>query len=104
MDTSIIDFIQTHRDRYVNELGEWLAIPSVSALPQHADDVRRAAEWAAAELTRIGMHQVRPIPTPGNPVVYAEWLGAPGAPTILYYGHYDVQPADPLDLWQSPPF
>jgi acetylornithine deacetylase/succinyl-diaminopimelate desuccinylase-like protein len=104
MDTSIIDFIQTHRDRYLAELGEWLAIPSISALPQHADDVKRAAEWAAAELTRIGMNGARLIPTPGNPVVYAEWLGAPGAPTILYYGHYDVQPVDPLDLWQSPPF
>jgi acetylornithine deacetylase/succinyl-diaminopimelate desuccinylase-like protein len=104
MDTSIIDFIQTHRDRYLAELGEWLAIPSISALPQHTDDVKRAAEWAAAELTRIGMNGVRLIPTPGNPVVYGEWLGAPGAPTILYYGHYDVQPVDPLDLWQSPPF
>ena len=104
MDTRVIDYIQTHRDRYLEEMGQWLAIPSVSALPQHAADVKRAAEWAADEMRRVGLEGVRLIETPGNPVVYGEWLGAPGAPTILYYGHYDVQPVDPLDLWQSPPF
>ena len=100
----VIDFINLHRDRYVEELKTYLAIPSVSALPAHAPDVRRCAEWTAGELTRIGMQNVRLIETPGNPVVYADWLGAPGKPTILFYGHYDVQPVDPLDKWVSPPF
>ena len=104
MQTNVIDHIQTHRDGYVDELKTWLAIPSISALPEHAADVRRAAEWAEAQMTRIGLRQVRLIDTPGNPMVYGEWLEAPGAPTVLYYGHYDVQPVDPLDLWQSPPF
>ncbi len=101
---AVIDYINTSRDRYIDELKQYLAIPSISALPQHAADVRRAADWSVAELTRIGMQNARLIETPGNPVVYAEWLGAPGAPTILFYGHYDVQPVDPLDLWTSPPF
>ena len=101
---NVIDYINTHRDRYVEELKSYLAIPSVSALPQHQADVRRCAEWTADELRRIGMQNVRLIETPGNPVVYADWLGASGAPTILFYGHYDVQPVDPLDLWESPPF
>ena len=104
MQTTVLDHIQTHRDRYVDELKTWLAIPSISALPEHAADVRRAAEWAQAEMSRIGLQHVRLIDTPGNPVVYGEWLNAPGAPTVLYYGHYDVQPVDPLDLWSSPPF
>jgi acetylornithine deacetylase/succinyl-diaminopimelate desuccinylase-like protein len=101
---SVIDFINTHRDRYLGELKEYLAIPSISALPQHAGDVRRCAEWTADEMRRIGLQNVRLEETPGNPVVYGDWLGAPGAPTILFYGHYDVQPVDPLDLWTSPPF
>jgi acetylornithine deacetylase/succinyl-diaminopimelate desuccinylase-like protein len=104
MDTRVIDHIQTHRDRYIDEMGQWLAIPSISALPQHAADVKRAAEWAADQMRTVGLGGVRLIETPGNPVVYGEWLGAPGAPTILYYGHYDVQPVDPVDLWKSPPF
>ncbi|HXH05663.1 MAG TPA: hypothetical protein VNI83_03635, partial [Vicinamibacterales bacterium] len=89
---AVIDFINTHRDRYLDELKQLLAIPSVSALPQHAADVRRCAEWCAEEMRRIGLQNVRLIETPGHPVVYGEWLGAPGAPTILFYGHYDVQP------------
>jgi len=101
---NIVDFINLHRDRYVEELKSYLAIPSISALPQHQPDVRRCAEWTAQELERIGMQNVRLIETPGNPVVYADWLGAPGAPTMLFYGHYDVQPVDPVDLWTSPPF
>ena len=101
---SVIDFINTNRDHYVEQLKEYLAIPSISALPQHAGDVRRCAEWTAAEMGRIGMHHVRLIETPGHPVVYGEWLGAEGAPTILFYGHYDVQPVDPVELWDSPPF
>jgi len=101
---NVIDFINTNRDRYVEELKSYLAIPSISALPQHQADVRRCAEWTADEMRRIGMQNVRLIETPGNPVVYGDWLGADGAPTILFYGHYDVQPVDPLNLWESPPF
>lgn len=100
----IVDFINVNRDRYIDEMTQYLAIPSISALPDHKDDVRRCAEWTAAEMQRIGLNSVRLEETPGHPVVYGEWLGAPGAPTILFYGHYDVQPVDPVDLWTSPPF
>jgi acetylornithine deacetylase/succinyl-diaminopimelate desuccinylase-like protein len=100
----VVDFINVNRDRYVEELKQYLAIPSISALPQHAADVRRAAEWTADALRGAGLDNVRLIDTPGNPVVYGEWLHAPGKPTILYYGHYDVQPVDPVNLWTSPPF
>lgn len=101
---NIIDFINLHRERYVDELKALLAIPSVSALSEHRADVTRCAEWCADEMRRIGLQRVALKPTPGNPVVYGEWLGAAGAPTILFYGHYDVQPVDPLNLWESPPF
>jgi acetylornithine deacetylase/succinyl-diaminopimelate desuccinylase-like protein len=101
---NVIDFINTNRDRFVEELKAYLAIPSVSALPQHQPDVRRCAEWTADEMRRIGLQNVRLVETPGNPVVYGDWLGAEGAPTILFYGHYDVQPVDPVELWDSPPF
>ena len=101
---NVIDFINVNRDRYLEELKAFLAIPSISALPQHAGDVKRCADWCADEMRRIGLQNVRLIDTPGNPVVYGDWLGAPGAPTILFYGHYDVQPVDPLELWESPPF
>jgi acetylornithine deacetylase/succinyl-diaminopimelate desuccinylase-like protein len=100
----VVDFINVNRDRYVEELKQYLAIPSISALPQHTPDVRRAAEWTAEALKKVGLQNVRLIETPGNPVVYGDWLGAPGAPTILFYGHYDVQPVDPVDQWTSPPF
>ena len=100
----IIDFIHASRDRYVEELKQFLAIPSISAMPEHKDDVRRCAEWVAAEMARIGLESVRVIDTPGHPLVYADWLHAEGAPTVLFYGHYDVQPVDPLELWQSLPF
>jgi len=101
---NVIDYIQTSRDRYVAELGHFLAIPSISALPAHTGDVRRCAEWLGAEMQRIGLENVKLIETPGNPVVYADWLHAADAPTILFYGHYDVQPVDPVELWESPPF
>src|SRR6187397_679642 len=100
----VIDFINVNRDRYLEELKSLLAIPSISALPEHAGDVKRCADWCADEMQRIGLQNVRLIDTPGNPVVYGDWLAAESAPTILFYGHYDVQPVDPLDLWQSPPF
>jgi acetylornithine deacetylase/succinyl-diaminopimelate desuccinylase-like protein len=101
---NVIDFIHTHRDRYVSELKDFLAIASISALPEHREDVRRCAEWTAGHMRSIGLENVRLIETGGNPVVYGDWQHAQGAPTILFYGHYDVQPVDPLDLWESPPF
>jgi acetylornithine deacetylase/succinyl-diaminopimelate desuccinylase-like protein len=100
----VVDFINVNRDRYVDELKQYLAIPSISALPQHAADVRRAAEWTAEALRGAGLQNVKLVETPGNPIVYGDWLNAPGKPTILFYGHYDVQPVDPVDLWTSPPF
>ena len=100
----VVDFINVHRDRYIDELKQYLDIPSISALPQHAPDIRRAAEWTGDAITAAGLQNVQLIDTPGNPVVYGEWLGAPGKPTVLYYGHYDVQPVDPVDLWTTPPF
>lgn len=101
---AILDHINTRRDDSINQLKQLLAIPSISALPEHADDVRRCAEWCRAEMARIGLDKVQLFETPGHPIVYGEWLGAPGAPTLLFYGHYDVQPVDPLDLWETPPF
>jgi len=100
----VIDFINANRDQYVSELKAYLAIPSVSALPEHAPDVRRCAEWTADEMRRIGLEHVSLIETGGHPIVYADWLNAAGAPTILFYGHYDVQPVDPVEQWASPPF
>ncbi|MGE0706246.1 MAG: dipeptidase [Vicinamibacterales bacterium] len=100
----IIDYIHVHRDRYLEELKALLAIPSISALPEHAGDVKRCAEWCAQEMGRVGLENVQVMQTPGYPIVYGDWLKAPGAPTILFYGHYDVQPVDPLNLWESPPF
>jgi acetylornithine deacetylase/succinyl-diaminopimelate desuccinylase-like protein len=100
----VIDFINVNRERYLEELKALLAIPSISALPEHTGDVKRCADWCADEMRRIGLQNVRLIDTPGHPVVYGDWLGAPDAPTILFYGHYDVQPVDPLELWESPPF
>jgi acetylornithine deacetylase/succinyl-diaminopimelate desuccinylase-like protein len=82
----------------------FLRIPSISALPEHAPDCRRAAEWLAEALTAAGLEHAEVAETGGHPVVYADWLHAPDAPTVLVYGHYDVQPVDPLDLWMSPPF
>jgi acetylornithine deacetylase/succinyl-diaminopimelate desuccinylase-like protein len=101
---NIVDHINLNRDRYVDELKQYLAIPSISALPQHKGDVRTCAEWTAEQMRRIGLQNVRLEETPGHPIVYGEWLGAEGAPTILFYGHYDVQPVDPVNLWTSPPF
>ena len=101
---NVIDFVNVNRERYLEELKAFLAIPSISALPQHLGDVKRCAEWCVSEMQRIGLQNVKLLDTPGNPVVYGDWLGAPGAPTVLFYGHYDVQPVDPLELWESPPF
>ena len=88
----------------LDSLKAFLRIPSISALPEHADDVRRAARWLADNLRQAGLEHVEVAESGGHPVVYADWLHAEGAPTVLVYGHYDVQPVDPLDLWSSPPF
>jgi acetylornithine deacetylase/succinyl-diaminopimelate desuccinylase-like protein len=92
------------RDARLASYQEFLRIPSISALPEHAPDCRRAAEWLAARLTEAGLEHVEVCETGGHPVVYADFLHAPDAPTVLVYGHYDVQPVDPLELWTSPPF
>jgi acetylornithine deacetylase/succinyl-diaminopimelate desuccinylase-like protein len=100
----VLAYLAANHDRILGELIEFAAIPSVSTDPAHAADVRAAALWVADAIARAGPFTVRTIPTAGNPVVYAEWLGAPGKLTVLVYGHYDVQPADPLEQWQSPPW
>ena len=99
-----LEFAVENGNRFVEELKQLLRIPSVSTSPEHKDDVRRAAEFVAAELTRIGMENVRLIETMGHPLVYADHLRAESRPTVLCYGHYDVQPAEPLEEWLSPPF
>ncbi len=96
--------LEANHGRILEELKAFAAIPSVSTDPAHAQDCRAAAAWVASRLEAAGPFAVRTIETPGNPVVYAEWLNAPGAGTILVYGHYDVQPPDPLEKWVSPPF
>jgi acetylornithine deacetylase/succinyl-diaminopimelate desuccinylase-like protein len=104
MSTAAVDFAQESHARFVDELKALLRIPSISTLPEHKDDCRRAAQFLATELKRIGMENVHLIETSGHPLVYADWLYAAGKPTVLIYGHYDVQPPDPLDEWLSPPF
>jgi acetylornithine deacetylase/succinyl-diaminopimelate desuccinylase-like protein/molybdopterin-guanine dinucleotide biosynthesis protein A len=96
--------LETHRHRHLDELVAFLRIPSISSSSAHAADVARAAEFLRAEMARLGI-DARVVPTAGHPVVHGEWMGAgPDAPTVLVYGHYDVQPVDPLELWTSPPF
>jgi acetylornithine deacetylase/succinyl-diaminopimelate desuccinylase-like protein len=92
------------REAALARLMELVAIPSVSTVPELAGEVRRAADWVAARMRAVGLGGVRVDDTAGHPVVYGEWLGAPGAPTALIYGHYDVQPPEPLELWTTPPF
>ena len=97
-------FVPQNRDRLLDELKTFLRIPSISTLPEHKKDVEAAARFVADSLRRVGMEHVEVIPTGGHPLVYADWLHAKGQPTVLCYGHYDVQPPDPLDLWTTPPF
>src|ERR1700742_2687354 len=99
-----LQFAEGNKGKALEELKDFLRIPSISTLPEHTPDVRRAAEFLAAELRRIGMENVKLIETEGHPLVYADHLHAAGKPTCLCYGHYDVQPPDPLDEWWSPPF
>jgi acetylornithine deacetylase/succinyl-diaminopimelate desuccinylase-like protein len=100
----ILTYLEANRERYLAELTEFIAIPSVSSQTEHINDVRRCADWISGQLRTIGIQNVQIMETPGHPVVYGDWLGAPGKPTVLLYGHYDVQPDDPVDLWTSPPF
>ena len=97
-------YLAQHKGRLLDELLAFLRIPSISALPAHKDDVQQAAEWLEARMKTAGIESVRSMPTGGHPVVYGEWLHAPGKPTLLIYGHFDTQPVDPLDLWNHPPF
>ena len=109
MSSKAVGFAKDNGARFVEELKALLRIPSISTTPERAGDVRKAAEFVAAGLRAAGMENVRLIETStpkreGHPLVYADWLHAPGKPTVLCYGHYDVQPPDPLDEWKSPPF
>ena len=104
MGTLVETYIDCNQDRFLDELKEFLSIPSISTLPQHRPDIERASEFVAQKLRDAGMQKVELIPTEGHPLVYAEWMGAPGKPAVLCYGHYDVQPPDPLDEWTTPPF
>jgi acetylornithine deacetylase/succinyl-diaminopimelate desuccinylase-like protein len=97
-------FARENRDRHLSELMEVLRIPSVSTDPARAGEVRRAAAWVEARLARAGCTRTEVFETKRHPIVYGEWLGVPGSPTVLFYGHYDVQPEDPVDLWTSPAF
>lgn len=100
-----LDYAEQNRERFLANLTEFVAIPSVSMQEQHKNDIVRAAEWLAAHLTRLGMENVQLLPTNKHPVVFGEWLKAgKKAPTVLIYGHYDVQPVDPLDLWKTQPY
>src|SRR5262249_44940607 len=102
--STLESFLDAHQSQYLEELLTFLKIPSISALPTHADDVQRAATWVANRLRAAGLEHVEILPTGGHPVVYGDYLHAPGAPTVLIYGHFDTQPADPLGLWTTPPF
>ena len=97
-------FVEQNKPRLLDELKTFLRIPSVSTLPEHVPDVRRAAQFVADSMKTAGLENIEIIPTAKHPLVYADWLHAPGKPTVLCYGHYDVQPPDPLDEWISPPF
>jgi acetylornithine deacetylase/succinyl-diaminopimelate desuccinylase-like protein len=97
-------YLDDNQQRFVDEMLEFLSIPSVSSLPAHAADVQAAAEWVARRMEAAGIENIEILPTGGHPVVYGDWLHAPGKPTILIYGHFDTQPTDPEELWTRPPF
>lgn len=100
----VLNYIDSNQEKFVEELKDFLRIPSISALPEHKNDINKCAEFVAEKLKAAGIRTIEIIKTEGNPLVYGEWLGAPGKPTVLIYGHYDVQPVDPLELWDNPPF
>ena len=97
-------YLEEQQSRYQEELLQFLSIPSISSLPEHADAVQQAARWTVDRIRSAGLENVQILSTGGHPVVYGEWLHAPGKKTVMIYGHFDTQPADPLDLWTSPPF
>ncbi len=97
-------YLAEQQPRYHDELLQFLSIPSISSLPEHAGDVQQAAQWVARRLTTAGLEHVQILPTEGHPVVYGDWLHAPGKTTVMIYGHFDTQPVDPLNLWTNPPF
>jgi acetylornithine deacetylase/succinyl-diaminopimelate desuccinylase-like protein len=99
-----LDYAYQHKSNFLDSLKDLIAIPSISTDPEHTIDMQRTAEWLVARLKRMGMQKVAVMPTAGHPVVYGEWLGAPGKPVVLIYGHYDVQPVDPVELWDTGPF
>lgn len=101
---SVLSYIDANKERYLSELTELLAIPSVSSQKEHQGDMQRCAQWVADHMERIGLHNVKIFPTEGHPIVYGDWLGASGQPTVLVYGHYDVQSEEPVNLWTSPPY
>ena len=98
-----MNYYQQNRTRFLEQLKTFLRIPSISTLSENKPDVRRAAEFVRDDLLASGL-RAELIEGEGNPLVYGEWTGAPGKPTVLFYGHYDVQPPDPLDEWKSQPF
>jgi len=100
----VINYIESNYDNYIEELKDFLRIPSISTLAEHKEDMQKAADFVADKLRTAGMNQVEVFQTEGHPIVYGEWLGAPGKPTVLIYGHYDVQPVDPIELWDNDPF
>ena len=98
------NYLENNKARFLDEMLDFIRIPSISALSEHAGDIQRAGEWVADRMNTAGIEGIRILPTGGPPVVYGEWLHAPDKPTILIYGHFDTQPVDPVDLWSSPPF
>ena len=97
-------YIQNNKEKFIDELKDFLKIQSISTLPEHKEAINTAAEFVARKLKAAGISRVNIFKTEGHPIVYGEWLGAPGKPTVLIYGHYDVQPVDPIELWDHPPF
>ena len=102
--SSPLEYAKQHRSRFLADLKKFISFPSVSAQPQHTSDLKHCADWLANHLRQIGLHNTKMIPTSKHPLVYADWLGRPASPTLLIYGHYDVQPPEPLKEWHSPPF
>src|SRR5258708_4787626 len=101
---SLQTYVAENHDRWLAELSDFLRIPSISTQPDHAGEVRRGAEYLRDALKRIGADRTEIVPTAGHPLVYAEKIVSPAKPTVLFYGHYDVQPPDPLNEWITPPF
>jgi acetylornithine deacetylase/succinyl-diaminopimelate desuccinylase-like protein len=100
----LVKYIETNREKYIGELKDYLRIPSISTLAANKSNMKECAQFVSKKLKDAGMNKVKIIPTKGHPLVYGEWLKAKDKPTVLIYGHYDVQPVDPLNLWKSQPF